>query len=220
MWVGLLAAAVAVVLRERRNPTACPYSQRWMLEFPRPWLTTSRLLEILEPKPGERLLEIGPGTGVQTLPVARALEPGGSMDVLDVQREMLDALMRRASDEGVSNIRPEQRDARRLPYDDATFDAAFLVAVLGEVPDQQAALSELARVVKPGGRVVVGELFGDPHWVSPKRLRRQTEAAGLSFDHQTDSWLGYFACFTRPALGTAGLPGHPWAGLPGPHPTT
>ena len=193
----LLAAAVAVVLRERRNPTACPYSQRWMLEFPRPWLTTSRLLEILEPKPGERLLEIGPGTGVQTLPVARALEPGGSMDVLDVQREMLDALMRRASDEGVSNIRPEQRDARRLPYDDATFDGAYLVTTLGEIPDQDAALRELRRVIKPGGRLVVGEIpLLDPHFVRFPVLERRAEAAGFRLDRRLGPSLGYYARFS------------------------
>ena len=54
---------------------------------------------------------------------------------------------------------------------------------------------ELARVVKPGGRVVVGELFGDPHWVRPGRLRAHAERAGLRFEHRLGSPLGYFARF-------------------------
>jgi ubiquinone/menaquinone biosynthesis C-methylase UbiE len=67
------------------------------------------------------------------------------------------------------------------------------VAVLGEVPDQEAALGELRRVVKPGGRVVVGELFGDPHMVGDGALRRRAAAAGLRLDRRVGPRLGYFA---------------------------
>jgi ubiquinone/menaquinone biosynthesis C-methylase UbiE len=110
---------------------------------------------------------------------------------------MLDHTMRRASEAGLANVVPTQGDARTLPYDDATFDGAYLTAVLGEIPDQDAALSEIARVLKPGGRLVVGELFGDPHWVSPERLRRRAEAAGLTFARRSGTPLGYFARFAR-----------------------
>ena len=69
--------------------------------------------------------------------------------------------------------------------------------VLGEIPDQDAALRELARVLKPGGRLVVGELFGDPHWVSPARLGRGAGRAGLTFEERSGTPLGYFARFRR-----------------------
>ena len=104
--------------------------------------------------------------------------------------------MRRAAERGLANVTPTQGDARQLPYPDASFDAAYLTAVLGEIPDQDAALRELARVLKPGGRRVVGELFGDPHGVSPKPLRRRAEAAGLSFTRRSGTPLGYFAAFS------------------------
>jgi ubiquinone/menaquinone biosynthesis C-methylase UbiE len=105
--------------------------------------------------------------------------------------------MRRARQRGVTNITATRGDARQLPYPDASFDAALMAAVLGEIPNQDAALREIARVLKPGGRLVVGELFGDPHWVSPKRLRQRAEAAGLSFSHRSGTPLGYLARFRR-----------------------
>jgi ubiquinone/menaquinone biosynthesis C-methylase UbiE len=110
--------------------------------------------------------------------------PRGRVDIFDLHQEMLDHTMRRAATHGVGSITPSQGDARQLPYDDQSFDAAYLVAVLGEISDQDAALRELARVLKPAGRLAVGELFGDPHWVSPATLRRQAEAAGLRFDRR------------------------------------
>jgi ubiquinone/menaquinone biosynthesis C-methylase UbiE len=109
--------------------------------------------------------------------------------------------MRRAGEQGLENIRPAQGDARRLSYPDASFDAAYLVTVLGEIPDQLAALRELRRVLKPSGRLVVGELFGDPHWVSPKKLAGQAHEAGLRFERQVGSALGYFARFAPSANG-------------------
>src|SRR6478672_12144348 len=167
---GALAAAGAA-LWWRRNPSACPYNQRFWVQAPHPLITRPRLREALAPAPGQRLLEVGPGTGYYALEVADWVTPEGRLDVFDLQQEMLDHTLLRAEQRGIGNIVAVQGDARELPYGEATFDAAYLVTVLGEIPDQEAALRELARVVRPGGRVVVGELLGDPHWVSPARLQ-------------------------------------------------
>ena len=70
---GAVAALVGVSVWWRRNPSACPYNQRFWVQAPHPIITRKRLLEILEPAPGERLLEIGPGTGYYSLPVAERL---------------------------------------------------------------------------------------------------------------------------------------------------
>jgi ubiquinone/menaquinone biosynthesis C-methylase UbiE len=197
--LAILAAlgVAAAALWWRRNPSACPYSQRFWVEAPHPLVTRSRLREVLEPQPGERILEVGPGTGYYSLPVARWIAPGGTLELLDVQREMLDHTLRRAAEEGLEGIVATQGDARDMPYADGSFDAAFLVTVLGEIPDQEAALRELRRVVRPGGRIVAGELFGDPHWVSPGALRRRAEAAGLRFERRSGTPLGYFARLAR-----------------------
>ena len=191
-----VGGVIGAALWWRRNPSACPYSQRFWVETPHPFITRARLREALAPQPGERILEVGPGTGYYALDVAEWIG-GGRMDVFDLQQEMLDHTMRRAGERGLSNITPAQGNAERLPYADATFGGAYLVAVLGEIPDQDAALRELARVLKPEGRLVVGELFGDPHWVAPGALRRRGERAGLRFQRRVGRRLGHFTVFTK-----------------------
>jgi ubiquinone/menaquinone biosynthesis C-methylase UbiE len=186
------AAVLGAALWWRKNPSACPYSQRFWIEAPHPFITRERLREILEPRAGERLLEVGPGTGYYALPVAEWLAPGGRLDVLDVQQEMLDHTLRRAREQGIDNIEPALADAQRLPFEEDSFDGAYLVTVLGEIPDQDAALRELRRVVRPDGRIVVGELFGDPHMVTHSALAARAAAAGLRVDRKLGGALWHF----------------------------
>ena len=110
---------------------------------------------------------------------------------------MLDHTLDRASENGVGNIRGTQGDASRLPYADDFFDSAYMVITLGEIPDQNSAISELARVLKPGGRLVVGELIGDPHWVSPKAIESLGETNGFSYECRIGSIFGSFSVLSR-----------------------
>ena len=195
---GAVAAVAAAALWWRRNPSACPYSQRFWVEAPHPIITRDRLREVLGVAPGETLLEVGPGTGYYTLDVAEWTGEDGEVNILDVQQEMLDHTMGRARERGIANIKPRLGDATGMPYDDASFDAAYLVTVLGEVPDQDAALRELARVLRPGGRLIVGELMGDPHFVALKGMRLRAAAAGLGYERASGNMFGFFARFTKP----------------------
>ena len=181
----------------RKHPSAMPYAQRFFTELPHPLITRRRLREILNPQPGENLLEIGPGTGYYTLSLAEWVAPAGVVEILDLRQEFLDHVMRRVTQRGLANIRPKTGDAQSLPYDDHCFDAAVLIAVLGEIPDQAAALRELRRVIKPGGRLVVGELFPpDPHMVPFGSLKPRAESAGFRFEQRVGPGFGYFACFS------------------------
>ncbi len=91
-----IAAIAGVALWWRKNPSACPYSQRFWVEAPHPLITRARLRRVLEPSAGERVLEIGPGTGYYTLDLAGWIGGEGRVDIFDIQREMLDHTMRRA----------------------------------------------------------------------------------------------------------------------------
>jgi SAM-dependent methyltransferase len=198
LLLGAGAAVAGAALWWRRNPSACPYGQRFWIEAPHPLITRQRLRQILDPREGERILEVGPGTGYYTLDVAEWVKPEGTVEILDLQQEMLDHTMRAAAERGLANITPTRADATAMPYEDDSFDAAFLVTVLGEIPDQEAALRELARVLRPGGRLVVGEVVGDPHYVRLGPMRLRAGGAGLVYERRAGRAPGYFARFTKP----------------------
>jgi len=176
-------------------PSPMPHLLRWSLLVPRGNQSPEHLKGILGPRAGERMLEVGPGIGIHALPVARALAPGGTLDVVDVQQPMLDDVVHRARAEGIHNITATPGDARRLPYPDGAFDAAYLVGVLGEVPDPHAALVELHRVLKPTGRLVIGEVFFDPDFVSFGALTKRAVAASFAFERRVGGALSYLARF-------------------------
>ena len=187
--LGTLAAA----LWWRKNPSACPYGQRFWVEAPHPIITRDRLRAVLRPEPGERLLEIGVGTGYYSLDLAEWVGPEGTLELFDLQQKFLDHVMRAAAERGAANLVPTQGDATALPYEDDSIDAVVLTAVLGEIPDTAAALREIRRVLKPGGRLVVGELFGDPHFTTLASLKRQGAEAGLAYQEHSGNWFGFFA---------------------------
>lgn len=187
------AATLGAALWWRKNPSACPYGQRFWVEAPHPVVTPERLRSVLQSEPGERLLEIGPGTGYYTLDMAEWVGPGGKVEIFDLQQEFLDHTMGRAAKRGLANLVATQGDATDLPYEDGSMDAVILTAVLGEIPDPDAALREIRRVLKPDGRLVVGELFGDPHFTTLASLKRQVPEAGLAYQSHSGNWFAYFA---------------------------
>jgi ubiquinone/menaquinone biosynthesis C-methylase UbiE len=195
----LTAVAAWLILRAWAavRPTAFPYFARSILDLPRPLLTRGRLLAILDPAPGERMLEVGPGTGYYTVPVAARLQPEGILDILDVRQRFLDHTVERARRRGIVNVVATRGDGGLLPYQDRFFDAVYLVSVLGEIPNPEAGLREFRRVLKPTGRLVVGEIFIDPDFPRIGWLVQRARAAGLQLERRTGSPLAYCACFRR-----------------------
>src|SRR5690606_29912223 len=114
---------------------------------------------------------------------------------LDLQQAMLVELRLRRLARGIDNVVETPGDASDLPYADATFDAAYLVATLGEVAGRLKVLEEIRRVLKPSGRRVVGEGQPDPHRVSKRRLQKEVSTVGFTDERTSGFRLGYFARF-------------------------
>jgi SAM-dependent methyltransferase len=201
LWISVLAlAVVASVVVARRSSRSQPgpmsNALRWVLALPRGPHSPTRLIRMLEPRAGERVLEIGPGIGIHALPVA--IEPRGMLDAIDVQQSMIRHLSERVDAAGIGNIVARCADATALTYADATFDGVFLITVLGEIPDQDAALKEIRRVIKPGGRLIVGEMVIDPDFIGMQALCTRARRAGFVLERKSGPWLAYLARF-RPA---------------------
>lgn len=102
---------------------------------------------------GERALDVATGPGTLALAAAAA---GARVSAIDFSPKMIAELYARAQRENVERLDVQVADARALPYEDATFNAVFSMFALNLVADRGAAFREIHRVVRPGGRAVVG----------------------------------------------------------------
>ena len=140
--------------------------------------------EALAARPGERILDVGCGPGFYVAELLDEVGVEGSVVGLDGSADMLAAAAKRC--EGRPNVAFDQADAKSLPVKDADFDAALCVQVLEYVPDATAALREMHRALRPGGRVVVWDIdWATVSWHSadPGRMERAMHAWDLHLTH-------------------------------------
>ncbi|UTI63234.1 methyltransferase domain-containing protein [Paraconexibacter antarcticus] len=136
--------------------------------------------------PGEHVLDAGCGPGFFCAELLGEVGPGGQVSGTDLSPQMLALAERRCAGHENATFRPA--DATELPLVDATVDAAICVQVLEYVPQVHAALSELRRVLRPGGRVVVWDIdWATLSWYSedPARMRRVLDAWDEHLVHRT-----------------------------------
>jgi SAM-dependent methyltransferase len=111
-----------------------------------------RTAALLDAQRGERVLEVGCGLGADARELAARVAPGGEAVAVDVSQAMVDAARERH--DPALPVTYERADVTDLPYDDASFDVVRIERVLQHVPDVARACAEMARVLKPGGRLL------------------------------------------------------------------
>jgi demethylmenaquinone methyltransferase/2-methoxy-6-polyprenyl-1,4-benzoquinol methylase len=117
-----------------------------------------RAADLAELEPGATALDVCCGTGDLALELAARVGPDGSVVGCDFSERMLDLARAKAGRRGVAAVRFEWADALRLPHGDASFDAATIAFGARNLSDLDRGLSELRRVVRPGGRLVILEI--------------------------------------------------------------
>src|SRR6266568_8076328 len=114
---------------------------------------TQSMLEAAGLGPGDHVLDIGAGTGDQSLLAARLVGPGGSILATDSSADMLGIAARVAQQEGLTTITTRVMDAEQLDLQDNAFDALICRLGLMLIPNRKLALREIRRVLKPGGKL-------------------------------------------------------------------
>lgn len=167
----------------------CPWWLGWALIFPaRRWfLDPARLLEPLV-EPGHQVLEVGPGNGFATLPLAERVGPDGRVHCVDLQPRMLTALERRLRRKGLAS----RVSTRRCKADDlevadlaGRIDLAVLIYVLHEVPDAARTLAQVVATLSPCGKLLLVEPSGHcPSEMFADQLRIARELGLVPAKHQ------------------------------------
>jgi demethylmenaquinone methyltransferase / 2-methoxy-6-polyprenyl-1,4-benzoquinol methylase len=134
------------------------------------------LVDEIDPREGQRIVDVATGTGM----VAAELLARADCTVVGVDQsaQMLSRARRRFAAEPAGRVELIEAEAERLPFEDGSFDALSVTYLLRYVEDPPATLAELARVVRPGGRIASLE-FGVPPWAPARGAWRLYTAVGL-----------------------------------------
>jgi ubiquinone/menaquinone biosynthesis C-methylase UbiE len=159
-------------------------------------------------EPAMTVLEVGPGNGTYTVATARRVGVGGKVATVDIEPRMIERVRRRAEAEGVTNIEARVANVYDLPFDDGAFDAVYMIAVIGEIPDPERAMQEFYRVLKPTGSLAFGELLMDPDYPRASTLIRKAASAGFRLRRKVGDVFYYTVIFEKGLSGdVAGLSG-------------
>jgi ubiquinone/menaquinone biosynthesis C-methylase UbiE len=175
----------------------CPAALSGLVDNPIRRRAIPRLLDRVGIRPGERVLELGPGPGAFTVEAARRVGPQGRVVAVDIQPRMIAQVEARVRQAGLTNVETYVAGAHSLPLPAASVDRAFLITVLGEIPDPNRALAELHRVLAPDGVLSVGEAFPDPDYPFPSETIHRVEAAGFRLAERHGNFWDYTLNFRR-----------------------
>lgn len=139
------------------------YEDEWLLGIPETAIEsfagTGNPFSLGRLSPGERILDVGSGAGLDSLLAAKMVGPRGQVIGVDMTPAMLHKARQAAAEAALANVEFREGYAEALPVPDRWADAIISNGVLNLLPDKAAALSEMARALKSGGRLQVGDIL-------------------------------------------------------------
>jgi arsenite methyltransferase len=139
------------------------YAEEWLVGIPESSIEsfagTGNPFSLGELRPGERVVDVGCGAGIDSLIAAKKVGPEGRVIGVDMTPSMLEKARHAANETGLENVEFREGYAEALPVDDGWADVVISNGVLNLMPDKAAALEEMARVLKPNGRLQIGDIL-------------------------------------------------------------
>jgi SAM-dependent methyltransferase len=139
------------------------YAEEWLVGIPEASIEsfagTGNPFSLGELQPGERVVDVGSGAGIDSLIAARLVGPTGRVVGVDMTPAMLNKANRAASEAELRNVEFRKGLAEALPVPDGWADVVISNGVLNLMPDKSAVLKEMARVLKPAGRLQIGDIL-------------------------------------------------------------
>ncbi len=150
-----------------------------------------RALDLIDPRPGEIIIDVGAGSGIFTLEIAARVAPGGRVFAVDASGAMLAHARAAAGAAGFgAMIDCRVADGRKLPFGPAAFDAAVTHWVLVHVDQPGVVIDEMRRVTRRGGRVMCVEMDFETMVVHPAPVGLTRRILHHSQSRQVDAWSG------------------------------
>lgn len=161
------------------------------------WQNPEEIAERMGVKPGDEVIEVGPGKGSYTKAVARRILPDGKVYAIDIQQPILDRLEIRLEKEEITNIIPKLDDAYNLSFENNSIDVIFAITCLPEISEPVKILKEFKRILKPEGVISLCELFIDPDYPLRKTEKKWAKEAGLILKEEFGNWFAYQLNFCK-----------------------
>ena len=141
---------------------------------------------VAELKPGETILDLGSGAGIDVLLSAKRVGPSGFAYGIDMTDEMLDLARKHQAEAGATNVEFRKGTIEDIPLEDESVDVVISNCVINLSADKPAVLSEMYRVLRPGGRIGISDVIANDDLSSADRIERGSWvgciAGALSFD--------------------------------------
>ena len=189
LFVCVATLAVAVSLsRPAAGQLGSRPAEDWVKTLEAPnrveGLKVDGIIARLRLKPGDVIADLGAGPGLFSLPFAKAVSPGGKVYAVEIDQGFLDMIRRKAVDQRITNVQVVLGKFADPSLPAADVDVAFFHDVLHHVQDRAGYLQNLARYVKPGGRVVIIDLTpeGSPHRERPDLVVTRDQATAWMAD--------------------------------------
>ena len=148
---------------------------------------------VAELTPGDRVLDLGSGGGIDVLLAARRVGPAGAAYGVDMTDEMLALARANATKAGATNVEFRKGTIEALPFDDVSVDVVISNCVVNLSPDKPAVLAEVFRVLVPGGRVRISDIVAEDRLTPDERAERGSLVGCIAGALSRSEYLGLLA---------------------------